>query len=87
MAQKYLVDTNILIDYLRGIEEAVEFLESITGPIWISTLTVAELFAGVREGNERKILNTFIASFEIIPITEDIARKGGLIRRDYVLNA
>ena len=83
MALKYLVDTNILIDYLRGLDGAVNFLENIEEPLYISSLTVAELYAGVREGKERKILNTFITAFEILPVNENIAKKGGLFRRDY----
>ena len=83
MAPKYLVDTNILIDYLRGLDGAVNFLENLEEPLYISSLTVAELYAGVREGKERKILNTFITAFEILPVNENIARKGGLFRRDY----
>ena len=71
MAQKYLVDTNILIDYLRGLDGAVNFLEKIEEPLCISSLTVAELYAGVREGKERKILNTFITAFEILPVNDN----------------
>lgn len=83
MTQKYFVDTNILIDYLRGVDDSVHFLENAAYPIYISSLTVAELFAGVREGQERKILQSFVTVFEIISVNEEIARKGGLFRRDY----
>ena len=34
---------------------------------------VAELYAGVREGKERVILDDFIEAFEVVPLTIDIA--------------
>lgn len=83
MAEPILLDTDVLIDYLRGLPAAVEFLESLEDPLMISTMTVAELYAGVREGDERQVLDMFSQAFVIIPIDEEIARRGGLHRRDY----
>jgi len=83
MARNLLIDTDVLIDYLTAREEAVAFLESQLLPLCISSITVAELYAGVREGKERVILDDFIAAFEVVPLTADIAQKGGLYRRDY----
>jgi predicted nucleic acid-binding protein len=83
MARNLLVDTDVLIDYLTAREEAVAFLESQLLPMLISSITVAELYAGVREGKERVILDDFIEAFEVVPLTTDIAQKGGLYRRDY----
>ena len=37
----------------------------------------------MREGEERQALDSFISAFELVPVTEDIAVKGGLYRRDY----
>jgi len=53
MAERVLIDTDVLIDYLRGRAEAVSYLENLTGQLLISAVTVAELYAGVREGAER----------------------------------
>jgi len=83
MAERLLIDTDVLIDYLRGRAEAVSYLEGLTGQLLISAMTVAELHAGVREGEEREALDYFIASFEIVPVTERVASIGGLNRRDY----
>lgn len=83
MAERLLIDTDVLIDYLRGRPEAVSYLESLTGQLLISAMTVAELHAGVREGEEREALDSFVASFEIVPVTQAIASVGGLRRRDY----
>ncbi|MBW8877557.1 MAG: type II toxin-antitoxin system VapC family toxin [Acidobacteria bacterium] len=78
-----LVDTDVLIDYLRGLPAAVDFLESLDEPLLISSMTVAELYAGVREGEERQVLDLFVHAFEVIPIDDEIAVRGGLLRRKY----
>ena len=78
-----LLDTDVLIDYLRGDEQAVAFLEGLTSPLLVSAITVAELFAGVREGKERTTLGSFIGAFEVVEVSAAVAEKGGLYRRDY----
>jgi predicted nucleic acid-binding protein len=83
MADRLLLDTDVLIDYLRGRAEAVAYLESLSGPLVISAMTVGELYAGVREGDERSRLETFLNAFEIVPLDSAIAARGGLYRRDY----
>lgn len=82
MAPRYLVDTDVCIDYLRGRPEAAEWLEAVSGPALLSAVTVAELFAGVREGPERSRLGDFLGAFSIVPADEHIAERGGLYRRD-----
>ncbi len=78
-----LIDTDVLIDYLRGQQEAVAFLDNATDDIAISAISVAELYAGVRQGAERRTLDTFIGAFEIIMVNREIAVQGGLYRRDF----
>jgi len=68
MAASLLIDTDVLIDYLRGKAEAVSYLESLTEPLLISMITVAELYAGVRDGAERTKLDEFIRVFDIVPV-------------------
>src|ERR1051325_11334579 len=84
MADRLLIDTDVLIDYLRDQPDAVVYLENLTEPLLVSAVTVAELYAGVREGAERVALDAFIQVFEVVPVDTEIALKGGLFRRDYV---
>nr|WP_255552879.1 type II toxin-antitoxin system VapC family toxin [[Phormidium] sp. ETS-05] len=49
----------------------------------MSTMTIAELYAGVRDGKEMEALNELIRAFQVMPIDENISIKGGLYRRDY----
>src|SRR6266511_2479828 len=53
MATRLLIDTDVLIDYLRDYSDAVSYVEAQQERLLISVVTVAELYAGVREGEER----------------------------------
>jgi len=79
----YLIDTNILIHYLRGKTEAINFLENAEMPLYISSINVAELYAGVREGDEKTLLKNFVAAFDIVFVNGEIAKRAGLFKRDY----
>lgn len=83
MASQVLLDTNVLIDYLCGQKEAITYLDALTEERLISTITVAELYAGIRDGDERDRMDQFIMAFELVPIDSEVAIKGGLYRRDY----
>ncbi len=84
MSTRLLIDTDVLIDYLRGQPDAVGYLDGLTEPLLISVITVAELYAGVREGDERTRLDQFVGAFQVVPVDPGIAQKGRLFRRDYL---
>lgn len=83
MAERLLIDTDVLVEYLRGRSEAVEYLEGLTSDLYISVISMAELFAGVRGDEEEKSLKQLLLAFVALPVTEKTARLGGLYRRDY----
>jgi predicted nucleic acid-binding protein len=83
MATHLLIDTDVLTDYLRGYAAAVSYVEAQQERLLISVVTVAELDAGVREGEERSRLERFLRAFDIIPLDQRLAVQGGLYRRDY----
>jgi hypothetical protein len=78
-----LLDTDILIDYLRDRPEAVAYIDNLDDALSISVITAAELYAGVREGAERTRLDTFLLAFSVLPVDTEIAVRGGLLRRDF----
>ena len=84
MAIRLLLDTDVVIDYLRDQADAVEYLENRPEELLISSIAVAELYSGVRDESEREALETFLKAFEIVPVDREIAIKGGTYRRDYV---
>jgi predicted nucleic acid-binding protein len=84
VSTRLLIDTDVLIDYLRGQADAVTYLEGLAEPLRMSVITLAELYAGVREGDERTKLDQFVKAFQLVAVTPEIAEKGGLFRRDYL---
>ena len=56
MSRRLLVDTDVLIDFLRGREEAVSFVTVHSERILVSSIVVAELYAGARDGVEQRVL-------------------------------
>lgn len=78
-----LLDTCILIDYLRGRPDAIGFVEALDGPPVVSALTVAELFAGVRDGRERAELDRLTAACRVVPLDANLATEGGLLFRRF----
>ena len=79
----FLLDTCILIDYLRGKKGAVDFLESLDRPPAISVLTISELFDGVRNEKEQIIIRDLIASLEVFEFNDVVAESGGLLRQKF----
>jgi len=82
-AGRFLIDTDVLIDHLRGREEPRTYLQSLVERPLMSAVTLAELHAGVREGAERGALDRLVAEFEVVPVDGEIAVRGGLYQRDY----
>ncbi len=78
-----LVDSDVLIDFLRGHPKAIEFLELHEDDLHISAVTVAELYQGVRDGREKTKLAQTLSATTILPLTEEIAETASLFRRDY----
>ena len=86
MSKPFLVDTDVLIDFLRGREQAVSFVNLESDRIIVSSIVVAELYAGARGGEndtEQSTLERFLSLFRIVHVTVAIARLGGLYKRDY----
>jgi predicted nucleic acid-binding protein len=78
-----LVDTDVWIDYLRGHPQAVAFVKKLPERVWISAVSVAELYVGVREGAERLALEQLLSTLNVIDVNSAIAAQGGLLRRDW----
>jgi len=83
MADRLLFDTNVLVDYLRGKPQADEFFASREELFLVSVISVAELFAGVRNQDEADTVDTFLRGFEVVPVTDELARSGGRLRSEH----
>lgn len=83
MSGQVLVDTDVLIDFLRGYGPAVSFVDDHSDRIVLSAIVVTELYAGAKGDAEQKVLQSLLSVFRVAPISGEIARLGGLYRRDY----
>lgn len=82
--QSVLIDTDIAIDYLRGMPSARDLILPLwkSNKAYLSILTVYELHAGMRE-REKEDTENFINACNIEPVTIEIAKRGGEIYRHY----
>jgi predicted nucleic acid-binding protein len=77
---KALFDTNILIDYLSGIEAARDEIERHTQR-QVSVVTWMAVLAGPRNPAEEEVIELFLRDFRVIELTRTIARGALGIRR------
>jgi predicted nucleic acid-binding protein len=83
MARSILLDTDILVDFFRGHNGAMAFVNANASRIILSCIVVAELYAGVKNGVEQVALDNFVSLFRVVPVSTEIAKVGGLYKRDY----
>ena len=83
MSKEILLDTDVLVDFFRGYEKAVAFVNAHAHRIILSSIVIAELYAGVKGDAERTALENFVSLFRVVPVSVEIARAGGLYKRDY----
>jgi predicted nucleic acid-binding protein len=79
-----IVDTDVLIDYLRGWRSAADLLEPLfaTGALAASVVTKAELVAGAREA-QRPVLDRLFDSIAWLPVTDEVALRAGDLWREF----
>ncbi len=77
-----LLDTDVLINFLRGKEKARDYLASAIGEadLCCSAITVAEIHAGMKEQERAKTVD-LLDSLTIIEVTRTIAEKAGTYKR------
>jgi predicted nucleic acid-binding protein len=78
-----LLDTTVLVDLVRGRREAREFIKSHIHKLSVSVVTVAELYAGIREGPQRRFIEQLRLTFEFVPVDDQIAEMAGDFRRRF----
>ncbi|NKB23011.1 MAG: PIN domain-containing protein [Kiritimatiellae bacterium] len=83
MSKKILVDTDVMIDFLQGVDQAANYIHTHSEQIVLSVITTAELYTGVKKGEERKNLDAFFRLFTVVPVTQGIAMTSGTFKRDY----
>lgn len=85
-----VIDTSILIDYLRKADKDCLFLQIIhQAKMYISLITVAELYSGrsaQKSDKIKKMIKEMLEGIEIVIPTVDLAKKAGYLREKYQLS-
>jgi len=86
----HLIDSSVIIDYLRGKKETVDLIENIEGDLTSSYICLAELFEGIYRVKDRKhakdiTLRFFASLSSVFGLDEKIAEKFGQIRKEVKL--
>ncbi len=86
MIYDYLVDTDVMIWYLKGNEKAKKLLHSTN--FCISSITYMELIQGMRDKNELKSLQKMMKSWgiKVVYIDEEISAKALFYMEEYFLS-
>ncbi|MQA13154.1 MAG: PIN domain-containing protein [Pseudonocardiaceae bacterium] len=80
-----LVDSDVLIASLRGVDAARDWLHEArtsTGRLAVSVVTNAEIIGGMR-APERREAARLLGSLRPLPVTDMIAHRAGELRRRY----
>ena len=71
--EKIVLDTNTLIEILKGNQTVISKLESLETGFCISAITAMELYYGALNKAELFQLKKFILLFEVIELSENIS--------------
>jgi len=85
MSKGYLLDTDVVIAYLRGYTETVTLLKELTekgANFSVSAVSVVEIEAGIRDQEKEKTYK-LLDVFEICPLDRSTAQLAGSFLRKY----
>ena len=78
-----LLDTCVIIDYLRDQHEAVDFIGQVSARPSVSAITVGEIFAGARSATEQRRIEGLLDRLLVHSVDVVVARLGGAYRRHF----
>jgi predicted nucleic acid-binding protein len=78
---KAVFDTNILVDYLKGVRAAKEELDRYRVR-QISIITFIEVMVGAENAAEESAIRGFLATFEVLELSAEIAQEAISIRKE-----
>ncbi len=82
---EYLLDTTIIIDYLRGKDKIIKLIKKMFyegSSLGCCPVNVIEVYTGMKE-RERKVTEEFIDSLENYELTKEIAKQAGEYKKKY----
>ncbi len=82
-----LLDTCIVIDYLRNKPDAVRFIDNADkSHFYLSTAVTIELYKGVRDRIELRTLQKEIQRFKLLEIDQNISEIANKLAETYALS-
>ena len=81
---KYLVDSDVIIWYLRGRSKTVELIEHLLedGTLACSVLSIFEVMRGAR-AEEIEDTEGFLRTLEVLPVTEEVPYLAAALAKRY----
>lgn len=79
----FLLDTNILIEFLRQVPTAAAWFRALDERPLMSAISVLELYAGVRSQREERDVLTLRNLVACVPIGQEIAEDAGSFMRHF----
>jgi predicted nucleic acid-binding protein len=82
----YVIDSDVLIDHLRGYQQALDFIDALFldgAEVCFSVISEAEIYSNVRSGEKSAVWALF-DSLTRLDVSGEIARKAGEYRAQYL---
>ena len=83
MQSDILLDTNVVIDFLRGNDLAVSLVRALAAPPAVSVVTMAEIFAGLKNRRDEAGAQAFFSDSVLLSIGPEVAQRSGVFARHY----
>ena len=90
--EKILIDTDAVIDFLRGYHLRTKSvflkIKNLEIKAYISLISIVELYAGIEEENNQQeiSLKQLLSLLEILPIDFNLSKHAGNVRKKYRLS-
>lgn len=82
-SKQYLVDSDVLIDFLRGRESARSYLASLGSNWSISQVSAMELVVGAKDKREVSSIDLFLSAFKRVPLRQEVGETAYELLRVY----
>jgi len=78
-----LLDTNVLIEILKGNKETIKKVEAFNVTLAVSSISLMELYYGALNQAELRKLEKFVSLFQLIHLNESISKTSTKLIKSY----
>jgi hypothetical protein len=79
----FLIDSNVLIDVSRGNSAAIQYVDSLADAWALSQVTAMELIVGARDKRDLAMIDGFLSTYPVIPLSESIGTEAYRLLKTY----